>query len=106
MHKKSQEILLPCHYIFNRLAVWWSLNAELQTPHLKIPACAAQKRDAEKLGRGCYAVIWCLGQYLVHLQTFASIRNNKYLKAPPPAPMGKNAEIWCSDLASYLANLE
>jgi len=75
------------------LAEWWSLSAELQTSHSKIPACAAQKHDAEKLGRGCYAVIWYLGQYLVHLQTFASMKNNKYLKAPPPAPMGMNTDI-------------
>lgn len=86
--------------------MWQSLNAELQTSDLKIPACAAQSYDAKKLGRGCYAVIWYLGQYLVHLQIFASIKINKYLKAPPPAPMAKKTEIWCSDLFSYLDSLE
>lgn len=102
----SHEIFLPYHYIFNSLAAWQSLDAELQKSHLKIPFCAAQKHDAEKQDKGCYAAIWYLGQYLVHLQTFASIKNNKYLKAPPPAPMARNTEIWCSHLAPYIGNLE
>lgn len=99
--QNSQEILLSYNFIFNRLAAWQSLNAELQMSDLKIPACAALNYDAKELGRGCSAVVWYLGQYLVHLQTFVPIKINKYLKAPPPAPMAKT-EIWCSDLFSYL----